>query len=94
MSIFNRPIYNKMITQLYKQYHRDVDTPEHHTGTELRQQYEFVDLLLGSRIIKRLHQFFICHRKLSVKLTGVVAHWQKLRYCFRQVTFRTNYIRV
>ena len=83
-----------MITQLFKQYHRDVDTPEYHTPTQRQQQWDFIDLLLSSRIIKRLHQFLICHSKLSVRVTGVIAHWQKLRYCFRQVTFRTNYIRV
>ena len=74
-----------MITLLYKQYHRDVDTPERHTRIERDQQFYFVNLLANSSIIRRLHQFLKCKGMLSVRVTGVVAHWQKLRDCFLKV---------
>ena len=74
-----------MITKLYKQYHRDMDTPEHHTPTERKQQLDFIDLLGNSSIIQRLHQFLKCKGMLSVRFTVVVAHWQKLRDCFSRV---------
>ena len=74
-----------MVTTLYKQYHRDAGITERHTGEERKEQFKFVDLLGDSPVIQKMFQFLNCRGMLSVRLTGVVAHWQKIRDCFLKV---------
>ena len=74
-----------MINKLYKQYHRDAGITEKHTQQEMEQQFEFVALLGESPIFHKLHEFLFCRGMLSVRLTGVFAHWQKVRDCFLNV---------
>ena len=70
---------------IYTHYHRDVGITEKLTDAQKGQQINFVNLLEQSPIIKRLHEFFICEGMLSMRFTGAVAHWQKVRDCFLKV---------
>ena len=60
------PIYKK-IRVLYKHYNRDVDITEKHTSEQKQQQFEFINLLGESPIIKKLHGFLVCKGMLSVR---------------------------
>ena len=83
-SFLNRTIY-QALQSLYTHYNRDVDITEKFTDAQKQQQINFVKLLGQSPIIRELHGFLKCKGMLSVRLTGVVAHWQKVRDCFLKV---------
>ena len=74
-----------MRTVLFTHYNPNVNFTENNTYIKQQQQKAFINLLGDSPIIKRLYRFFHCNGKFSVKFTGVVAHWQKLRDCFLKV---------
>ena len=71
-----------MRTVLFKHYNSDVNVTENNTVLKQEQQKNFTKLIAQSPIIKKLFEFLHCNGMLSVKFTGVVAHWQKLRDCF------------
>ena len=82
MSFLVRPIYKAIRTELFKHYTHNVDIREVITDEKNQQQKSFIDLIAETPIMKKLFEFLQCNGMLSVKFTGVVAHWQKLRDCF------------
>ena len=65
-----------------------MDVEEKLTDEQLDEQADFMNKLIESPIIQKTHRFLFCKRKLSVRFTVVVVHWQKLRDCFLKASLR------
>ena len=68
--------------KLYDNYERDMDIAERHTAKEKMEEDGFIDQITPTNPIKMLKAFLISKGMLSVRFTGVVVRWQKLRDCF------------